>query len=123
MKKTILAAMLLALLPTSLFAWNEPFSTRDKVLESGFVAVTALDWAQSRSVAKHPTRFDEKNPILGTHPSVPAVDAYFAGCVLGHIVVSRLLPTQARPYWQIIWIGVEAGVVQQNYNIGVRIEF
>lgn len=42
----------------------------------------ALDWLQTRTIAKNPDKWHEINPILGKHPTVNEVNVYFAICGL-----------------------------------------
>lgn len=114
------------------YKFADNWTWEDTAWQGAFVAVLAADWAQTRYIAKHADEFHETNPILGKHPSTSQVDAYIAGCVLGHTLISLALPPKAeifgytinpRRIWQCIWIGVEAGYVIHNVSIGIKIRF
>ncbi len=38
----------------------------------------AIDWLQTLTIARNPGRWRELNPLLGEHPSVARVNAWFA---------------------------------------------
>jgi len=85
------------------------------------ISLLVVDWLQTRFIADHPERFTESNLILGEHPSLRAVDIYFACCVAATMVLAWLLP-----YWWAIGAGValaalEAFVTVRNYRHGIRI--
>jgi hypothetical protein len=118
------------------YKFADNWTWQDTAWQGAFVAVAAGDWLQTRYIAKHPDEYYETNKALGKHPSTSEVDAYFAGCVLGHTLISLALPPKLtwngeivtvfdvpvnpRRIWQGIWIGVEAGYVIHNASIGVK---
>ena len=103
----------------------------DTAREAVWMGVTLIDYGQTLNIASHPERWEEKNPILGKHPSRSQVNAYFAASALFHPAVSAVLPTDAcvgpicdwRAAWQWMTISVEAGVVGHNYSLGVKTDF
>ena len=118
--KTIIAALMF-------FAFSaqasEPWRDIDKTL---FVASTALlvaDWAQTRYIAKNPDQFYERNPILGKHPSVGKVNAYFAGAIIGNYLLMDYLSPKNRTLYQAGLISVQIVVVGNNKRIGVGMAF
>ena len=98
------------------------WSSGDTNRQLAFTALQLVDWAQTREIARN-SDFYETNPILGKYPSSTEVDVYFAATTLGHYLVSRALPSDYRKAWQYVWIGVQAGYVTHNYQMGVRIRF
>ena len=98
------------------------WSSGDTNRQLAFTALQMVDWAQTREIARNPD-FYETNPILGKYPSSTEVDVYFAATTLGHYLVSQALPSDYRKVWQYVWIGVQAGYVTHNYQMGVRIDF
>jgi len=84
------------------------------------IALLTMDWLQTRVISKNPERFTEANPILGKHPSLRAVNIYFACCVVATVALAWLLP-----YWLAIGAGValaalEAFVTLRNHRLGIR---
>ena len=100
----------------------DPWSKQDIALETLWVALHVIDWGQTRYIAKHPT-FYEGNPLLGKHPSVSKVDAYFAVGTLLHVGITHILPSKYRPYWQMITIGGSGYCVINNESLGVGLNF
>jgi hypothetical protein len=102
---------------------NGAWSRADTYRQAAVIGVGAVDWLQTREIAKNPEKYYEMNPILGSHPSTKEVDAYFAACALAHTGVAMALPPKWREPWQYLWIGLEAATVAHNYNIGIKIDF
>ena len=144
MKKIIIAIILCVVLSSPCYAYRfmDSWSRADTALQGVFLGLLAVDYFQTRTMAKNDWMLDGKqyseiNPIMGSHPSTGSVDAYFAISAVGHTIIAMALPPNysfhwfdgeelnipARRLWQFLWIGVEAGYVGWNYSVGVRIEF
>jgi len=104
----------------------------DTALEIATIATLAMDWSQTRTIAKNPDRYYETNPILGKHPNVGTVDLYFAACAVGHAGIAYLLPQSitvlnlevpVRKVWQLTWIGLEVGAIANNVKAGIKFDF
>lgn len=108
---------------TATAADADEWTNIDTALQLTYTAVHCMDWAQTRNIARNPETWHEKNPILGSHPSIDKVDAYFAATLAAHTAISYLLPDPYRNIWQSVWITVEAGQVAQNYGIGIKARF
>ncbi len=112
MKKIIFA--LLLLISTSCHA-DEWLAATEVLL--------AADWMQTRQLTHY--RQDglyEANPILGTHPKMGAVNAYFASYMLGLALASDHLGEYRKPVLAIL-IGSEGDTVFRNLRVGLRIKF
>jgi len=103
-------------------AYAGDWTRADTEYQAVFVAVTAIDWLQSKEIARNP-EFSETNPILGSNPDQNKVNAYFASCLLAHTAIAYYLPKKYRRVWQCCWIMVEGGYVLHNLSAGVRINF
>lgn len=101
----------------------DPMTKEQKVTQGAYLSVHAIDWGQTRYIAKNPGGHSELNPILGEHPSVGEVDRYMAATALLHTGITKSLPSKYRKYWQIFTIGVEAGTVTRNIQMGVKVDF
>ena len=117
-----LLALAFALFP-SLCEAREPWEFSDYALTSAALASLVVDWGQTRHIAKNPSRFDEKNRILGTTPSVGKVDAYFVGAMLGTVAVAHLLPQDMRRLFLAGTLSMELSVIDQNRSIGIKVDF
>jgi hypothetical protein len=87
-----------------------------------FVAIHTIDWLQTREVAVNP-RWSEMNPILGPHPTIDEVNAYFAVTMAGHYLISRSLNPKWRKRWQYVTIGIGGANVARSVSMGVNLRF
>jgi hypothetical protein len=101
----------------------EPLTPEDKSHLALYATLHLLDWKQTRSIAKNPGAYYETNTLLGEHPSVGKVDTYFLSTLAGQIAVTYLLPPKARRIWQLTWINIEKGYVEDNLKIGLVVRF
>lgn len=111
-----------------LFAANaakagDSWTATEKQREAAFFVLHAIDWAQTRHIAKHPDEFYERNPFLGEHPSTSKVNRYFALTAAAHFAFADWLPRSYRGYFQYFTIGYAASTVVGNYNVGVKMDF
>lgn len=96
------------------------WTTRDTIGEALYTAAHCADWSTTAQIAKWNGRcfdghcFAESNPILGDHPSLARVNAYFALTLVAHAAVSALLPKPYRSIWQAVSFTVEAGFAGYN---------
>ena len=115
--------IILCLIPAVATA-ADPWSRRDVALQATYFLFHALDWGQTRQIARAPDRYWEAcNPLLGSHPSQGRVDAYFTLSTLAHAGITHLLPSRYRPYWQGITIGVSGYCVGRNLSIGLGVRW
>lgn len=104
-------------------ASDESFTKLDYVLAAAAFATTVGDWGQTRYIAKNPDRYYEKNPILGRHPSVRKVDAYFATMIVGGAVLAYNLPAEYRTIFLGGVLLVETTMLIRNKKIGIKFSF
>ncbi len=95
----------------------------DKDLLLLSTVLLAIDWGQTRDIVARPDEFYETNPFLGPHPPRSRVDAYFAGWILANCAVTRLLEGDLRKAWLWSINTIQLGVVQNNVNIGLKVNF
>lgn len=99
--------------------WREADTTREAI----YLTLLAVDWAQTRNIARNPDRWQEYNPFLGDHPSVGRVDGYFITSGLLHVGIASALPARYRDVYQALGIGFQAGVVGHNFSLGISAKF
>ena len=104
-------------------AHADDWTGTDTGLEVAWQVAHAIDWGQTRYIAKHPQDFRELNPILGDHPSVGRVNTYFIATGLAHYGISQWLSPSNRRGWQTITIIFAVATVSRNHQIGVKIDF
>ena len=120
--RAALLILALVLLPSPCQA-GDPWGTTDYALAGATLATLAVDWGQTRHIAKNPQRFAEKNPLLGPAPSVGKVDAYFVGAMVGTVALAHVLPNDWRQLFLAGVLTLELGVVQQNRSLGIKMSF
>ena len=120
--KNILALIILLALPVTAQA-GEPWTPREKALEGAYLALTIIDWGQSRYISDHPDRFYERNRWLPEHPTNKEVDRFFISSTALHLIVVNALNHQWRQPVQWLTILEKAYTVNRNHQIGIKIAF
>lgn len=82
----------------------------------------AVDMLQTLDIKRHPGHF-ETNPILGRHPSDPAVIGYFAACGAATYLAWRELPRPWRLLLPLAVIAVQVPQVSRNARAGIVVRF
>jgi hypothetical protein len=118
--KTILF-ILLCFISTPVFA--DEWTSADSYREAAYLVVDAVDWVQTRNIARNPIYHHENNPILGRHPSVKQVDKYFAFEAIANFGIAYVLPKDWRAGLQYVSIGVEIDCVSHNHKLGISSKF
>jgi hypothetical protein len=108
---------------TALLSGCANWTTHDTYREAAALSLLAVDYGQTRTIAKNPDQWYEQNPILGEHPSVAEVNRYFALAAIGHVAASATLPPKWRKVWQYVTIGVEAAAVGHNISLGIGVSW
>ncbi len=99
--------------------WAESWDRYDSSREIVWLLLRAVDWKQSLTIADHPEKYYEMNPIIGKHPSRDRVNAYMATTTILHLGISTAIPKVARPYFQYITIGFTGTTVFFNFTKGL----
>lgn len=123
----ILAAIALVLglggaQPAHAGEWFTPYRTQDTVRQAIYTGLLVVDYGQTLDIKNHP-ELEEKNPLLGPHPTDSEITRHFVVGALLHAGVTWAIPRDWRPYWQYITIGVEAGYVANNFRIGLSLDY
>ena len=101
----------------------DPWTKGDTIRESTWQVIHALDFMQTRQIARHPETWRERNPFLGEHPSAEKVMVYFACGAVLHLGIAYLLPKDYREAFQYVTILFSAGVVATNFGVGLNFQF
>jgi hypothetical protein len=117
------AGCLLVAAASAAQAQSSAWTALDYSLAGGAATMMALDWAQTRYASRHPTRYSERNPVMGEHPSTAKVDQYFAIASLLMAGVTYILPRSERRLFLSGVIVVETSAVVNNYQIGIKLDF
>ena len=121
MKKILIIVGLILMFANPVLAFDE-WTKEDTAYQLTLTSLLLIDWAQTREIVKDPSR-RETNPFLGSNPSMEQVNTLIPLSILGHYIISTILPQEYRRTWQNIWIGVELHSVSYNYQAGIRFEF
>lgn len=128
---------LIALLLTlNLSAQAKPLSdhtwtTTDTVLESVIATELLIDWRQTSDYHRTHTlgypasqwAHEETDPVLGRHPTQATLNQWFAGYVIGHVLIAKLLPVGPRRMWQGYTLGMELYVTNRNARLNCRLRW
>jgi hypothetical protein len=121
--KRLAAGCLLVAPAAAAHAQSPAWTALDYSLAGGAAAMMALDWAQTRYTARHPSHYSERNPMMGEHPSTAKVDQYFALASLLVAGVTYVLPRRERRLFLSGVLVVETSAVVSNYQVGVKVDF
>ena len=102
---------------------SDPWSREDTIREVSVVVITLVDWGQTLHIAENPPVFYEQNFLLPKHPTRAQVNRHFAAGIIGHLIVSRMLPRKKREAFQNFSLGFEVALVANNYRMGIRVTF
>jgi len=108
--------------PSNSFAFDE-WSKRDYTLQATWTVLHIVDWGQTLDIAKNSDKFHENNPFIGERPSVSKVNLYMGSSTIINPLITHVLPSKWRPYFQGLSIGVTTGCVVNNYRLGLNINF
>ena len=122
MRKIALIFVLFIFNSVAIAAEDNSWTRKDTAWQTAYAVLHIADWSQTRYIAENP-EYNERNSILGNHPSTRKVDAYFAATLVAHTAISYILPTEYRRIWQVVTIAVEGNVVAHNVRIGVKFGF
>lgn len=137
MKPLLLALMLLVASPCLAFTpegdaqvrvdWSKieigsRWTGYDTALMTGFLATRFLDWSQTSRIKDYPD-LEEKNPMLGDHPSDGTVNAFFAATTAATIGLALILPRDWRRSLLAGFTLANAFVVYNNDQLGIKIGF
>ena len=102
---------------------GEAWDTTDKALGAAALTLWAVDWGQTRYIAKNPDRFYEYNQLLGEHPSVARVNNYFIGVGIAGYLLADYLSSDNRKLFLGTFAVIELGVTSHNRYLGIKVAF
>lgn len=137
--KKLAVALLVVMVCGQAYAYEfaEKWDKADTALQVTYLAMTAVDFAQTRWMARQDWEWDGNHykefcPLFfNDKPHEDATWLIPAGMVL-HTLIALALPpkyeifgfeTYPRRTWQMFWIGLETGAIINNASVGVKVEF
>ena len=100
---------------------TEPWTTEQITVQLAHTAVLGANWAQVSDIHRHPGLYATVGNTLGRQPEQSSINLFFAGSAVADALITNVLPSRYRRYWQCLAIGYHVGLVQRNYSIGLRI--
>lgn len=91
------------------------------VLALALFVLLALDWLQTLTIATHPRRWRERNPMLGEHPAPWGVHLWFSACAWALVIGLLVLPASVLKPALMIWVVGELWCVWNNHRLGIRL--
>jgi len=133
----ILFLLLFAYPAQAEYRFAQNWTWTDTAYQVSFLAITSVDWAQTRWMARNEWIWDgnthkEFCPLLSQHPSVSEVDALIPLGMIAHTIIALALPPEAKVFnfkinprriWQTVFIATEITAVGYNWGAGVKVEF
>lgn len=96
--------LILTILLTSACAHNDPWTTRDTVMQVGVTTILAYDAVTTSRIQYCETCYEAgavAKRFLGSQPSTSDTWMYFGTLAITNYFISRALPAKWRPYWQV----------------------
>lgn len=113
-------ALVFALLCGSAHAqWTD----EQRTLGAMYMTAHAIDWGQTRRIAREPQRWSELNPVIGRQPSMGRVNRYFLLTpIVGYLVLDAM-PSDYRTTALKALTMIEVGTIARNHYLGIRVSF
>lgn len=117
----ILLVMVLSSVILGLFGCSHtaPWTHTEYVLAGSAVALTAMDYLQTNTISRYPDAY-ERNPLLPRRPSDVDLAIYFPVSTVVAVLIADLLDPPWRSAWLGAWVAMEAVVVIENQQMGLR---
>lgn len=116
MSRLILAVLLVLGQPAQARDWT----TAEKVWAGTALALTAVDYLQTMTIARNPQRWYETNPLLGRHPSPGQVTLHFLGSIALTGTIMHFFPESRLPL-AVGFTVMEGAMVTRNHRLGISI--
>ena len=124
--KTVIAAIVLSLAAVSANAQSfsmDDWTTVQKVSYATSITAAVIDWGQTRTIAKTPERFQERNRLLGPHPSLGEVNTYFVGLTSLLVVLPHISDTYREHMMPLVAAGLVVNVARNHFTVGIRMSW
>ena len=118
----LIMIMVLMLLGCATFNTQDPWTRNQKILQGTSMALQTLDWGTTLDIVDREGYY-ETNPIIGKYPSKGRINLYFICSMAGKFLLAHYLPSNLRKYWFGSNILISSYMVNNNYGIGLRVNF
>lgn len=101
---------------------RDSWTKQDTYWQIGVLVTQIIDWGQTREIAVNP-KYYEKNKILGENPTLHEVNRYCIICIAGNYLIAKALPNNWRRKWQAGSILFQTYYINNNYELGIKMNF
>lgn len=110
----------------------DQWDTKDTAMLATSLGLTAIDYRMTSDLSKRKDEsyYEKYNFILGEDPSRGRINTWFLGSMLTKTVIAGLLPKNkiawlglGREFWLTWNVGVSSDLIQNNFEIGLEINF
>jgi len=123
-KQNLLILIIFCLLFSGCATLKPDLWTKNQMLLQGVAtSLKIIDWGQTLDIADKPDQYYETNPILGEHPSKGDVNKWFMGCIGIDLLITHIMPSKYRNYWLGLNILISGYYIENNYSIGLRMNY
>jgi hypothetical protein len=105
------------------WASRDPWTKQDTYWQIGVLVTQIIDWGQTREIAVNPKYYEKYNKILGENPTLHEVNRYCIICIAGNYLIAKVLPKNWRRKWQVGSISCQAYYINNNYELGIKMNF
>jgi hypothetical protein len=112
--------LILTILLISGCAHNDPWTTRDTVMQVGVTTILAYDAVTTSRIQGCENCYERgavAKRFLGSQPSTSDTYMYFGTLAISNYLISRALPAKWRPYWQGANIVIHGEAVINNCRL------
>lgn len=122
--RSLLALVLTSALTLTHAAEKDPFAwtPAQKYLGAATLALIAIDWGQTRYIARNTDRYYERNPLIGRKPDLGDVNYHFVASIALVAAVAHFIPEWRTGFLSGVAAG-QLGVVINNRSIGIQVRF
>lgn len=105
---------------------SQPYAKKDLAAMLLYEAGNAVDWAQTRRIARNPDNYWEtkfpsgSSQIIGKHPSQTAVDALHLTKAIGQPLVANEMKEPYKSLFQMLTILAVGNTINNNKAIGLK---
>ena len=119
---------------------NSDWTKEDTARQLAFTMLAVIDWRQTVTItiaqnnlvvddsvitinSDEPSyKFQEMNPLLGSHPSLSQINTYFLICIPGNHLIAKSIKSK---FWRTIWqtasFGLESYCVSNNIKLKITL--
>jgi hypothetical protein len=99
------------------------WTSEQKTLAGVALVATAIDYGQTRFIAKNTWTQHETNPFMARYPSMGSVNTHFIVLPIAAYLILDNISSENRTWALRMISAVEIGFVAHNYSLGIKTSF